>query len=160
MVTDLRVAFVRDVGVVMTTTLNSDINVKVKPERSNRVKIGELSRTTGASARSLRYYEQIGLITSARLANGYRDYDETAADTVETIKSLLDLGFPTTLIERVLPCTGEGAVVGDDCSMILQRVTEIRDEMDQKAQRLATTRDALTGFLERQASSTAVVVGR
>jgi len=116
------------------------------------VKIGELSQATGASPRSLRYYEQIGLITSDRLSNGYRDYDQTAAETVETIKSLLELGFPTTLIERVLPCTGEGAALGDDCSVILQRVTEIRDEMDEKAQRLAKTRDALTGFLERQAS--------
>jgi len=137
-------------------TLNSDISVKVKPEtpdgKQSDMKIGELSRTTGASARSLRYYEQIGLITSERLSNGYRDYDASAAETVETIKSLLDLGFPTTLIERVLPCTGEGAVVGDDCAMILQRVTEIRDEMDEKAQRLVKTRDALTGFLEREAS--------
>jgi DNA-binding transcriptional MerR regulator len=133
-------------------TLNSDISVKVKSGKERPVKIGELSRSTGASARSLRYYEQIGLISSERLSNGYRDYDETAAETVETIKSLLDLGFPTTLIERVLPCTGEGAVLSGDCSAITERVTQIRDEMDDKAQRLVKTRDALTSFLERQAS--------
>ena len=116
------------------------------------MKIGELSRTTGASARSLRYYEQVGLITSERLSNGYRDYSDDAVSAVETIKSLLELGFPTTLIERVLPCTGDDAVVTGDCSMIMERVTQIRDEMDDKAQRLAKTRDTLTAFLERQSA--------
>jgi DNA-binding transcriptional MerR regulator len=116
------------------------------------VKIGELSRVTGASARSLRYYDQLGLITSERLSNGYRDYDEAAVATVDTIKSLLELGFPTTLIERVLPCTGAGTPITGDCSMIMERVTQIRDEMDDKAQRLVQTRDALTAFLSQQAS--------
>jgi DNA-binding transcriptional MerR regulator len=117
------------------------------------MKIGELSRTTGASARSLRYYEQIGLISSERRSNGYREYDHSAVATVETIKSLIELGFPTALIERVLPCTGEGAQLTGDCSAITQRVTQIRDEMDDKAKRLIATRDTLTEFLARQATS-------
>lgn len=36
--------------------------------------IGELSRRTGVSARSLRYYEAQGLLSAGRGANGYRDY--------------------------------------------------------------------------------------
>lgn len=119
------------------------------------VKIGELSRATGASARSLRYYEQIGLIDSHRLPNGYRDYDDSATETVATIKSLLDLGFPTTLIERVLPCTGEGAPLEGDCSALVAHVARIRDEMDSKARQLDATRDALTAFLARQAPAAA-----
>lgn len=116
------------------------------------MKIGELSERTGASARSIRYYEQTGLLESVRLDNGYRDFDDAAVTTVTTIKSLLDLGFPTELIERVLPCTGDAGPVAPDCGALMARVTEIRDEMDAKAARLLETRDALTHFLESAAS--------
>ena len=114
------------------------------------MRIGELSRVTDASTRSLRYYEQLGLIASTRQPNGYRDYDESVIATVSTIKALLDLGFPTALIENVLPCTNGGPV--GDCSTIFERVTQIRDEMDSKARRLVQTRDALTAFLARGAA--------
>jgi len=111
------------------------------------MRIGELSERTGASARSIRYYEQLGLLTARRLSNGYREFDDDAQRTVETIKTLLELGFPTELIERVLPCTGDAEPAAQDCGVLMQRVTEIRDEMDAKARRLVETRDALTRFL-------------
>ncbi|ONI72577.1 hypothetical protein BWI15_20260 [Kribbella sp. ALI-6-A] len=116
------------------------------------MKIGELSRASGASPRSLRYYEELGLITSVRQPNGYRDYDEATVGLVSTIKSLLELGFPMTLIERVLPCTGDAGPLEGECSGILARVAEIRDEMDDKARRLLEARDALTAFLSQQVS--------
>jgi DNA-binding transcriptional MerR regulator len=115
------------------------------------MKIGELSRATGASPRSLRYYEQLGLISSERQPNGYRDYDTSTVQVVETIKSLLELGFPSSLIERVLPCTGDAGPVEGECAGITARVVEIRDEMDVKARRLIETRDMLTEFLGQTA---------
>lgn len=133
-------------------TLNSYISVNVKRKRAWGMKIGELSRVTGASPRSLRYYEELGLISSVRQPNGYRDYDEATAGVVSTIKSLLELGFPMTLIGRVLPCTGDSGPIEGECSGIMARVAEIRDEMDEKAHRLLETRDALTAFLSQQAS--------
>jgi DNA-binding transcriptional MerR regulator len=115
------------------------------------MRIGELSSRTGASPRSLRYYEQLGLISAAREANGYREYDESTVRVVETIRSLLDLGFPSALIERVLPCTGDAGPVEGECSEIMARVVQIRDEMDDKARRLLETRDLLTEFLSQAA---------
>ena len=114
------------------------------------MRIGELSGATGASPRSLRYYEQVGLIQSAREPNGYRAYDESAVAAVVTIRSLLDLGFPTDLIQGILPCTGASGPVAGDCAALMRRVTEIRDDMDDKVRRLSLTRDALTGFLGQQ----------
>ena len=42
------------------------------------MRISELSRRTGVSIRSLRYYEQKRLLCARRLSNGYRDLDEEA----------------------------------------------------------------------------------
>ena len=38
------------------------------------MKIGELAEKSGVSVRSLRYYEQQGLLQPGRLMNGYRMY--------------------------------------------------------------------------------------
>jgi hypothetical protein len=46
------------------------------------MRIGELAERTGVPARLLRYYEEQGLLTPARAANGYRDYGEPLADRV------------------------------------------------------------------------------
>ena len=57
-------------------------------------KVGELARRTGLSARTLHYYDEIGLLSpSRRTDSGYRLY--TAEDVVrlQQIKSLRTLGF-------------------------------------------------------------------
>lgn len=112
------------------------------------MRIGELSRETGASPRAIRYYEQTGLLTSERRANGYREFDVGAIQTVTTIRTLFELGFPSELVSRVLPCTGEAGPVAGDCGALMQRVSEIRDEMDAKARRLDATRHQLTRFID------------
>lgn len=111
------------------------------------MRIGELSRETGASPRAIRYYEQTGLLRSERRSNGYREFDDAAIETVTTIRTLFALGFPSELVSRVLPCTGEAGPTAGDCGALMQRVAEIRDEMDSKARRLDATRDQLTQFL-------------
>lgn len=68
------------------------------------MRIGELSQRTGASPRSLRYYERQGLLQPVRTANSYRHYDDTAVDTVATIRTLLAAGLSTTTIAALLPC--------------------------------------------------------
>jgi DNA-binding transcriptional MerR regulator len=116
------------------------------------MRIGELSEATGASPRALRYYEQLGLISSERRVNGYRDFDESAADTVRMIKRLLELGLPTEVIRDVLPCTGPAGPAGQDCGALMARVSVIRDEMADRAERFAAVSDALTRFIERSAA--------
>ncbi|MEF2967188.1 MerR family transcriptional regulator [Paenibacillus sp. M1] len=68
------------------------------------MKIGELSKSTGASIRSLRYYEQQGLISSRRLDNGYRDYYSLTVEQVKTIQFYLQLGLTTEQISGFLNC--------------------------------------------------------
>ncbi|MFI5931778.1 MerR family transcriptional regulator [Actinoplanes sp. NPDC051494] len=116
------------------------------------MKISDLSAKTGVSARSLRYYEQQGLITAVRRPNGYRDYDDDAVVTVLTIRSLYDLGFPSDLVRTVLPCTDGTNVDQAVCQGVVERVTTIRDDIAQRVAHLSGTHDTLTRFLEERAS--------
>lgn len=66
--------------------------------------IKELSRRTGVSVRSIRYYETKNIIQSKRLENGYRDYDDTAVGRIKTIQLYLSLGLNTGDIAEVIEC--------------------------------------------------------
>lgn len=45
------------------------------------MKIGELASRVGVSAKTIRYYEEIGLLPEPqRASNGYRDYRDESAD--------------------------------------------------------------------------------
>jgi DNA-binding transcriptional MerR regulator len=68
------------------------------------MRISEVSRRTGVSIRSLRYYEQKRLLCPRRLENGYRDLDEESVKRVQTIQMYLGLGLSTEQIEEILQC--------------------------------------------------------
>ncbi|MFJ3728389.1 MerR family transcriptional regulator [Streptomyces sp. NPDC090045] len=68
------------------------------------MRIGELARTTGTTARALRHYEQAGLISSERAHNGYRVYDEASVVRVRNIRSLLAVGLTLDDVRVFLPC--------------------------------------------------------
>lgn len=111
------------------------------------MKIGELSRATGVSIRSLRYYEQQGVLGSERCANGYREYGPDAAETVSRIRALMAIGLPTDTIRDILPCDGEAGPQPGACPALAQKIREIRDSAARQAAELARTSDALTRYL-------------
>lgn len=68
------------------------------------MKIGELSARTGVSVRSIRYYEEQGLLSPTRLENGYREYSPFAEEQIRTIQLYLNLGLSTEQIAGFLQC--------------------------------------------------------
>ncbi|MEU6366645.1 MerR family transcriptional regulator [Streptomyces sp. NPDC046931] len=68
------------------------------------MRIGELAKATGTTARALRHYEQAGLISSERAPNGYRIYDERAVIRVHNIRYLLAAGLTLDDVQVFLPC--------------------------------------------------------
>jgi DNA-binding transcriptional MerR regulator len=101
------------------------------------MRIGELSRLTGASQRSLRYYEEQGLLTPDRLANGYRDYDERTVTAVRRIQILLSAGLGTAAVAEILPCAVDETVV------LAGRCPELLDGLAQERRRISATIDDL-----------------
>ncbi|KWA40114.1 MerR family transcriptional regulator [Burkholderia multivorans] len=55
--------------------------------------IGQLSQLTGASVRSIRHYDEHGLLTSVRAINGYRMFPEKAVTQVKQIQRMIATGF-------------------------------------------------------------------
>jgi DNA-binding transcriptional MerR regulator len=104
--------------------------------------IGELAKRTGTNERLLRYYERVGLLTSTRRANGYRDYDDAAEQAVQRIRALLAAGLPTTLIRQVLPCAvADGSL--RPCPGVLEKLRAQLARLDQRADELARARQTL-----------------
>lgn len=66
--------------------------------------ISELSNKTGASIRSLRYYEAKGLLKCERLENGYRNFHDSMVERVKIIQSYLALGLSTDEIAQIIEC--------------------------------------------------------
>lgn len=110
------------------------------------MKIGELSRATGVSSRALRYYEQQGLLQSRREANGYRAYGADAVQHVAFIQDLLKAGLTSEIIRDILPCVQDEQPQGD-CSALLARVREVRDELVRREQHIAERRSTLDSYL-------------
>jgi len=71
--------------------------------------IGQLAGVAGVSNRTLRYYEELGLIVpKARGENRYRYYDDSHIQRINTIKMLQDGGFALKEIVAALVPLVEG----------------------------------------------------
>ncbi|MBB6633325.1 MerR family transcriptional regulator [Cohnella thailandensis] len=68
------------------------------------MKIGKVRKITGVSARSIRYYEEKGLIQTSRQENNYREYDEKTIESINTIQLYLGLGLTTDQIRDIIFC--------------------------------------------------------
>lgn len=55
--------------------------------------VGDAAGRSGLPAKTIRYYEEIGLIRPARAANGYRDYSGDDVHRLAFLKRARNLGF-------------------------------------------------------------------
>ncbi|MGV9823309.1 MerR family transcriptional regulator [Nocardia xishanensis] len=99
------------------------------------MRIGELSARTGASRRSLRYYEQQGLLVSARSPSGQRTYDNDHVQRVALVRAFLAAGMSSRTIAQMVPCMTEPN---------MDRARQALTAMNQERDRLSATIDSLT----------------
>lgn len=115
------------------------------------MRIGELAERTGVSRRQLRYYEEQGLLTPNRAANGYREYGEAHIHVVLQITGLLDAGLPTRIIEQLLPCLDQSQSIYVP-SVTPEMVATLQREQARLTERivcLTRNRDAIAAYLEK-----------
>jgi DNA-binding transcriptional MerR regulator len=109
------------------------------------MRIGELARRTGVSERSLRYYEQQGLLTADRTPGGQRDYPEQAVDRVIRIQELFASGLHSKKIAQLLPCMrdADGGPSEIATPRLVADLVAERDRIDRMITELTSSRDVL-----------------
>lgn len=109
-----------------------------------------MSKLSGVSPRSLRYYEAHELITSRRAPNGYREYDASVVQQASAIRLLFEMGFSRHVVASVLTCIGD---VPDAAHQAVEKqLEEVREDITAQIEKLTDTRRQLTAFLDQRAS--------
>ncbi|HEX9338172.1 MAG TPA: MerR family transcriptional regulator [Pseudonocardiaceae bacterium] len=111
------------------------------------MRIGELAAATGTSTRSLRYYEEQGLLPTRRAANGHREYDESDLRLVREIRGLLSIGFGLAETRPFVDCLRSGHESGDACPASIEVYRRKLAEVEQCIDRLTSVRDHLRNQL-------------
>lgn len=102
--------------------------------------IGELARRTGASVRSLRYYEQHKLLPAVRTSAGHRRFREDAVETVRRLRLLLEGGLPLAVVAKIMPCFTDHGAALDTCvaDYLRNHLTVMQERIEELDQRRDT----------------------
>lgn len=109
------------------------------------MRIGELAARAGVSVRSLRYYEEQGLIASTRSTSGQRHYTDDEVERVTLIQRLYAAGLSSRTIYELLPCVDAPSAENSDAA--LERMAQEHVRLSRHIDELIHTRDALEGLM-------------
>ncbi|MEU7903426.1 MerR family transcriptional regulator [Actinoplanes sp. NPDC049118] len=110
------------------------------------MRIGDLAAQTGVSVRSLRYYEEQGLLVSTRSQSGQRRYTDNEIARVRFIQRLYAAGLSSRTIAELLPCVDSPTAQNADAAW--EQLHEERDRITQRIDELARARDALDKLID------------
>lgn len=111
------------------------------------MRIGEVAAKTGLTAKTIRYYEEIGLVAEpSRGDNDYRDYGETAIERLLFVRDAQASGLSLTEIASILELREGGQGTCDHVVELLER--HLRD-VDTHLADLRKTRKQLAALTER-----------
>jgi MerR family transcriptional regulator, thiopeptide resistance regulator len=115
-----------------------------EPEEARPLHIGEMAKATGLTVRTLRHYDEIGLLVpSERSAAGYRLYRDGDLRRLYRILALRGMGFPLEEIAATL------AREGEDPRPAVRRHLERIDEQLRLARRLRSRLTRILDLLDR-----------
>lgn len=121
------------------------------------MRIGELAAEVGTTTRTLRFYEQLGLIEARRTANGYRDYDQQDVRLVREILDLQAVGFALDETRPFVDCLRAGNATGDSCpdsiAVYRRKLAEVDGMLDRMRELRGQLADKLTEACARRCQS-------
>ncbi|MEV7297282.1 MerR family transcriptional regulator [Streptomyces microflavus] len=107
------------------------------------MRAGEAAAAAGVTIKALRYYEDCGLLSPGRAANGYRDYTVEDVRLAEEIRSLGALGLTPKETGPFLACLRAGHHAGDHCAESLAAYQQKIEALDLLVSRLTHSRQQL-----------------
>jgi MerR family copper efflux transcriptional regulator len=103
--------------------------------------IGETAAASGVTAKMIRYYESIGLISPAERSDaGYRKYGDKEIQILRFIKRARDLGFSIERIKSLLALWDDRSRRSADVKKLAQQYIA---ELDHDIAKLQSIRDQL-----------------
>lgn len=111
------------------------------------MRIGELADRVGVTAKTIRYYEAIGILpTPERSSNGYREYTEDAVVRLRFIRDAQATGLTLTEIASILDLRGQGEAT---CGHVQELLERHLLDLDGHIDKLMQTRIQLEALTER-----------
>ena len=101
------------------------------------MRIGDVEKQTGISRKTIRFYEQYGLISVNRSENSYRDYGPEVVGQLRAISQLRRAGVSLADIQL-----WQDSVITYG-EMLEKRIYELRDEADERNGQIILCRDLL-----------------
>lgn len=109
------------------------------------MKIGIAAEQSELPAKTIRYYEEIGLINPSRHDNGYRDYSKSDVRKLAFVQRSRNLGFSVDECRQLLALFEDKARVSADVKAIAQKkLNEIKLKLGELHKLEAT----LSGLVE------------
>lgn len=106
--------------------------------------IGTVSKKSGLPAKTIRYYEEIGLLRPDRRDNGYRDYSATDVHRLRFLQRSRGLGFSVEECRQLLSLYGDRTRESGDVKAIAE--TKLV-QIDRKLAELQGLRDMLKSLV-------------
>lgn len=115
------------------------------------MRIGDLAAASGVSTKTIRFYEQAGLLPAPpRTSGGYRDYPEQTVARLAFVRDAQGAGLTLAEIRSILVIRDSGrAPCGHVTALVDQRLQDI----ERRLAELRTTRSALRALAERAAET-------
>jgi Cu(I)-responsive transcriptional regulator len=102
--------------------------------------IGEAARHSGLPAKTIRYYEEIGLVRPDRRDNNYRDYGAHALEVLRFLRRSREFGFTIEQCRALLTLYEDPT----RCSFHVKQLAASRiNEIDEKIRELEALRESL-----------------
>ncbi len=94
------------------------------------MKIGELEARSVTSRHTLRYYEQIGLISPLRQTNNYRVYNEQTLQDLDFIQRAQSMGFSLGEIGEILDAQRNKLIdCAEGAKLIEKKMADIKQKI-------------------------------
>jgi DNA-binding transcriptional MerR regulator len=111
------------------------------------MRIGDVAKALGTTTRTLRFYEEAGLITPRRSSRGTRIYSNSDLERIGAILMLARLGVPIQEMSRIASIRS-GSRTGNESS---RAVTKHLEKMKQTAEQRLEEYRKLLGDVEQAA---------
>jgi DNA-binding transcriptional MerR regulator len=109
--------------------------------------IQEIARLAGTTSRTLRHYDDIGLLPPSRIAsNGYRHYDGQALVRLQRILLLRELGLGLPQIADVLGSSRDRDAAVSESSALETHLALLREEQTRLARQIASVESTITAL--------------